>query len=75
MVNSGEEIPDLYKMVEWFRNHYHLVGAQKESASHSAFAATLQGQTADEKGKEKKSTCLYREEHRFKECPYLIESC
>jgi len=43
MTDNGEEIPDLYKMVERFRNHYRLVGAQKEGATHSAFAATLQG--------------------------------
>ena len=51
------------------------MGAQKEGASHSAFVAILQGWTANDKGKGRKSTCLCGEEHRFKECPYLIESC
>ena len=75
MTDNGEEIPNLYKMVEQFRNHYYLVEAQKEGAMYSAFMTTLQGQTADEKEKGRKSTCLCREEHWFKKCPYLIESC
>ena len=60
-----------------FCNHHHLVSAQKKSASHSAFTATLQGQPAEEekeKEKGKKSPYLCGEIHRFKDCPYLIES-
>ena len=60
-----------------FHNYHYLVSAQKESASHSAFTAILQGQPAKEekeKEKGKKSPCLYGEIHQFKDCPYLIES-
>ena len=55
------------------------MSTQKESASYSTFAATLQGQPAEEekkkeKKKGKKSLCLCGEIHQFKDCPYLIES-
>ena len=64
--DAKEDLPNLYKIIEMFRNHHRLVSAQKESASHSAFAATLQGQPAEEekeKEKEKKSPCLCGEIH------------
>jgi hypothetical protein len=38
--DAGEALPDLYKMVELFRNKRRLTNAQKGLPSHSAFADT-----------------------------------
>ena len=39
--DTKKDLPDLYKIVKMFRNHYYLVSTQKESASHSVFTTTL----------------------------------
>jgi hypothetical protein len=58
----------------------------RTGASHGAFAtnsgATLQGQseakpeatTTSSSEKKKEFDCIYGEKHRYKKCPYLVES-
>ena len=78
--DAGEALPDLYKMVELFRNNRRLANAQKGLPSHSAFAATYQGKTLDSDNTKTdgkptfKRSCLCGVEHQFKDCPYLVES-
>jgi hypothetical protein len=75
---DGEPLPDFYRMVELFRNHQRLSNAQKEQASQSTFTASFQGQSLQAENSldlnNKKKLCLCGIEHRFKACPYLIES-
>jgi hypothetical protein len=69
---KGKDLPDLYNLVELFRDDMRLANAQKD-ISHGAFAATFQGKPIDPKD-DKKRKCLCGQEHQFHECPYLIES-
>jgi hypothetical protein len=74
-LDSDETLPDLYKIVELFRNNRRLSNAQKSHISHSAFPASFQGQSIDKNESEKKHPLyLYGEDHRYKDCPYLIKS-
>src|SRR5277367_4574206 len=43
-VKNSEKLPELYELVEDFRNHYRRIEALKPSSSHSGFA-TLHGET------------------------------
>jgi hypothetical protein len=43
-VKNSETLPELYDLVEDFRNHYRRTVALNPSSSHSAFAA-LRGET------------------------------
>ena len=49
-----------------------------KSANHGAFPATFQGETLGntqaDKGNKKTNECLCGEMHRFKDCPYIVES-
>jgi hypothetical protein len=82
---DGEALPDLYRIVELFRNHQRLYNAQK--GRNSTFPASYQGKsledsdktpekTLDEKkdSEKKKRPCVCGLDHRFEKCPYLIES-
>jgi hypothetical protein len=75
---DGKPLPDFYRMVELFRNHQRLSNAQKGQASQSTFTASFQGQSLQAENildlNNKKKLCLCGIEHRFKACPYLIES-
>jgi hypothetical protein len=78
---AGKETLDLYKLIELFRNDRRLADAHSQKGgSHSAFAASFQGKslensdsatTVTDKGKK---PCLCGVQHRFRDCPYLIES-
>lgn len=46
-LSTEDQIPDFYKMVELFRNNQRQAAAQKGRGSHSAFAASFQGQQLD----------------------------
>jgi len=72
MQDKGDDLPDLYKMVELFRNNQRLLYAQRD-LPHSAFAASYQGRSADSDSKPKRA-CLCGVDHRWRECPYLIDS-
>jgi len=71
-LDASEELPDLYKIVELFRNNWRLVSAQRRRGSHSAYAASFQKQS-EEKTDEKR-LCLCGEPHNFPQCAYLIKS-
>jgi hypothetical protein len=74
---DGEPLPDFYGIVELFRNHQRLSNAQKGRASQSTFTASFQKQSLQGENSldlNKKKLCLCGMEHRFKACPYLIES-
>ena len=68
-IKNSETLPELYDLVEDFRNHYRRIEALKPSSSHSGFA-TLQGENQDG-GK----LCLYGEKHRkrfqWEKCEYI----
>ena len=80
---TGEEIPDLYKILKYFQNYMHVQIAQKAQISHSAFVSSFQGQKLDSKdlkkeeedSKDKKERlCLCGKLHKFKTCWYLMET-
>ena len=49
-INKGETPPDIYSLIEDFRNHYRRSEALRQSASHSGFA-TLRGEPQDSEKK------------------------
>ena len=73
----GEKIPDVYQLLEHFRNHIRIENAENAQMTHGAFGASFQGQQLDKKEDEKKEKeykpCLCGKKHRFKTCWYLIE--
>jgi hypothetical protein len=88
MTKAGDQdAPDLYRMVELFRDHRRHLAVEKGHASQSAFTTTFQGQPPQgqppqgqppqgqppQEGNRNKKDCLCGEPHRFKEYPYLIE--
>jgi hypothetical protein len=68
-VKNAEKLPELYELVEDFRNHYRRIEALKPSSSHSGFA-TLYGET---QGGER--LCLCGGKHGIKaqceKCEYI----
>src|SRR5271170_1633720 len=68
-LDSGDALPDLYKIVELFRNNRRLSNAQKGLATHGAFPASFQGQSIEKNEPEKNEPCLCGEIHRYKDCP------
>lgn len=82
----GQDPPDLYRIVELFRNHRRHLTAEKEQISQGVFSASFQGQSQGQPqgqsqgqgqpqdGNHKKTKCLCGETHRFRDCPYLIEA-
>ena len=74
--DKGEELPDLYKIVELFRNTRWLNDA-RENTSRGIFAATyqekpLENENSNAKTK-KKHQCLCGLEHPFRDCCYIVE--
>lgn len=69
---QGQNIPDLYRMVELFRDHRRHLITERDQISHTVFTTTVQGQQPQE-GNGEKRVCLCGELHRFKDCPYLIK--
>jgi hypothetical protein len=53
-LDSGDTLPDLYKIVELFWNSRRLSNAQKGLATHGAFPATFEGQSINKNNSEKK---------------------
>jgi hypothetical protein len=70
---GGQDGPDLYRMVELFRDHRRHLAIEKGHMSQLAFATTFQGQDQDQQPQERDRDCLCGEPHRFKDCPYLIK--
>jgi len=70
--DAGTPLPDLYKIIELYRNNQRLIKV-KEPPSYGAFPASYQGKPADP-DKPRKSICLCGVEHQFPDCPYLIQS-
>ena len=64
---SGKKIPDLYKIIELFRNDQRLTNAQKDHPSRSAFAASYQGKPL-ENTDEAKSDTKPKSDSRPKSC-------
>jgi hypothetical protein len=64
---QGQNVPDLYRIVELFRDHRRHLATQKGQISQSAFSTTFQGQTQNKK------ECLCGKLHRFRDCFYLVE--
>jgi len=85
-IKKKEELPELYELIEDFRNHQRKNDALKSSSSsHSAFA-TQGGETPDgetqnkDKDKEKKERlCLCGSKHgdrtRWEKCEYITPKC
>jgi len=74
--DSGQTLPNLYKILELFRNNQRLINAQnqqeEEDATHDAFAVSYQDKPASDAKPNR--PCLCGVEHRFRDCPYLVES-
>jgi hypothetical protein len=75
---GGQDGPDLYRMVELFRDHRRHLAIEKGHVSRSTFTTTFQGQgqgqgQQPQEGNPRKRDCLCGELHRFKDCPYLVE--
>ena len=68
---AGQTAPDLYEIVEHFRDHRRHLAATKEAQSAAFSITPPEPQPQPEKTPEKRD-CLYGEQHRFKDCPYLI---
>jgi hypothetical protein len=73
-LDSDDTLSDLYKIVEFFRNNRRLSNAQKGLAIYGAFPTSFKGQSIDKNESKKKNPCLCGEIHRYKDCPYLMES-
>ncbi|KAF2395871.1 hypothetical protein EJ06DRAFT_460133, partial [Trichodelitschia bisporula] len=77
---QGQPVPDIFQIIEYFRNDQRISKAQAKAASHNAFLASFQGQELTqtikhEHGKDdRKKACVCGEDHRFRQCPYLIET-
>jgi len=75
-IKNSETLPELYDLVEDFRNHYRRTEALKTSASHSAFA-TLNGESQSGESQNKERTCLCGGKHengkstRWEKCEYI----
>ena len=83
-IKNSENLPDLYDLVEDFRNHLRRTEALKMSPSHSAFAATLNGESQDGKSQDGNSQegekpCLCGGKHgnktRWEKCHYITPKC
>jgi hypothetical protein len=72
-IRKSETLPELYDLVEDFRNHYRRTEALKPSYSHSAFA-TLGGESQDGE-----RLCLCSGKHgnkvRWQKCEYITPKC
>lgn len=66
-IKNSETLPELFDLVEDFRNHYRRTDALKTSASHSAFSTTSKNTFED-------SECVCGFRHPWKKCFYLIQS-
>mgnify|MGYP003622956889 CR=1 FL=1 len=86
-MRNGDPLPELYDLVEDFRNHYRRTEALKSSSSHSAFAA-LRGESQNvengeqgEKEKGEKGLCLCGGKHKggfklqWSSCEYISPAC
>ena len=65
---GGQGAPDLYRMIELFRDHRRHLAVEKGRVSQSAFTTTFQGQPPQQ-GNPREKDCLCGELHRFKDCP------
>ena len=69
-IQNGEALPDLYDLVERFRNKQRKDNATKDTSSHTAFAASLRGETQDGE-----RSCLCGRKHgdrsRWEDCEYI----
>jgi len=67
--------PDLYRIVELFRDHRRHLAVEEGHISRTTFTTTVdqdQDQDQDQEKDHEKRDCLCGEPHRFKDCPYLI---
>ena len=72
-IKNKESLPELYDLVEDFRNHYRRTEALNPSSSHSAFAA-LRGQSQNGE-----KVCLCGGTHgkplKWEKCEYITPKC
>ena len=69
-IQKGEALPDLYDLVERFRNKQRKDNVTRDTSSHTAFTASLRGETQDEE-----RSCLcggkHGESSRWDDCEYI----
>jgi hypothetical protein len=80
---EGTPLPDIYALIEQFRNSHRASSIRNKSAP-GTFPAMFQGQAVDEPSPQmpqpqlltnlKKKSCLCGEVHAWKTCPYIVES-
>jgi hypothetical protein len=66
-IKKNEDLPELYELIEDFRNHQRKTEALQMSESHSAFSTTSEGTSQD-------LECVCGLRHPWKKCFYLIQS-
>ena len=69
---GGQDSPDLYRMVELFRDQRRHLAVEQGHVSKSTFTTTFQDQDQDQPTQERGRDCVCGQPHRFKDCPYLI---
>jgi hypothetical protein len=67
---EGKTLPDLFEVVEEYRDYRRQFIVDKSQSTKSAFSTSFQGQPQEKKFS--KEDCLCGEPHLFKDCPYLI---
>jgi hypothetical protein len=81
--HKNKQLPDIYEILEYFRNNVQLTHVEKTRTTHGAFLATFQdqeqqnGKTADDKDEQKiKPTrpCICEQPHKLRDCWYLFET-
>ena len=83
IIKTKETVPTVYKFVADYQNHLRLNRATEKVALKSSFM-TLNGEPQDKpqsKPAEQQNravkpwtkACIYKQIHRFKDCPYFIK--
>src|SRR5881396_616156 len=74
-----EDVPDIYQILEHFRNYIWIENAEKGQTAYGAFVSSFQGQKLgkkedeDSKKQEKEpKPCLCGKLHRFRNCYYIV---
>jgi hypothetical protein len=67
MDGDGTKVLDFYGLISKLREYWAENTTRGMAVNHGAFSVTLNGRDANGR-----KACLYGEDHRFSQCPYLI---
>jgi hypothetical protein len=68
-IKNGESLPEIYDLIEDYRNHLRIHGDTEPTSSHSAFSTASKGASQDNT-----LECVCGMRHPWKKCFYLIQS-